>query len=64
MAAKDHRTVKQTVEERPWLTEPALRSYIKRAELIGLEEAVIRVRKRVLIDLEEFDIWIERGREG
>ena len=64
MAAKDFRTIKQTVRERPWLTEPAMRTYVKRAELIGLEDAIIRVGRRVLIDLLEFDKWVEKGRQG
>ena len=64
MAAKDLRTIKQVPKERPWTTEPALRSLINKAELNGLEVAIVRVGRRVLVDLSKFDEWVEKGREG
>ena len=56
-----------------WLTVSALRHLIFQAEdrfcstgqVIkgnGLSRAIIRVGRKVLIDLDEFDTWIERQR--
>lgn len=62
MPAKDLRTVKQVAEVRPSFTEAALRGLIFRAHGNGLDRALIRVGRRVLIDLAKFDAWLEMQR--
>ena len=52
MAAENCATVKQTVQARSFLTEAALRKLIFEADQNGLARAVIRVGRRVLIDLD------------
>jgi hypothetical protein len=64
MAARHTATVKQTVETYHWLTESALRSLVFDAKAKGLDRAVIRIGRRVLIDLDEFDAWLDQHRES
>ena len=52
-------TAAQLREEQPWLTEAALRGYIFRAPENGLEQHIRRIGRRVLIDGNGFDRWIE-----
>jgi len=47
-------TIKQFCSRFPWPSESAMRSYIYRAKLLGLEEAFVRLRRRVLIDANKF----------
>lgn len=47
-------TLKQFNERYPWPSESAMRSYIYRAEELGLSNAFVRVRRRVLIDPQKF----------
>lgn len=42
-------TIKQFCTAFPWPSESAMRSYIYRAEVLGLSEAFVRVGRRVLI---------------
>ena len=64
------RTVRQIVEasreasggQQPAITEGGLRWLIFRADQNGLDEAIVRVGRRVLIDVEAFNRWLERGR--
>jgi hypothetical protein len=53
-------TTTQLLEEQTWLTDSALRNYIWRAPENGLEEHIRRVGRRVLIDANGFDFWIEQ----
>ena len=62
MAAPDLRTVKQVARERPVFTVASLRWLIFNAETNGLDSALVRIGRRVLIDLERFDQWIEGHR--
>jgi hypothetical protein len=62
MASKDLRTIKQIVEARPGFTEPAIRGLIFRAAENGLDHALVRIGRRVLIDLARFDVWLEAQR--
>lgn len=62
MAAPDLRTVKQVARERPAFTVASLRWLIFNAETNGLHYALVRIGRRVLIDLERFDQWIEGHR--
>ena len=61
-SAKNLRTVPQVVEECPAFSEAALRKLILRAPLNGLEPAILRVGRRVLIDYERFNRWLEDQR--
>jgi hypothetical protein len=70
-------TVKQLVStgKYPWLTEgavrhlifaskPALRASGEAAPGNGLARAIVRVGRKVLIDVDEFDNWLESGRQA
>ena len=46
------------------ITEGGLRWLIFRADQNGLDEAIVRVGGRVLIDVDAFNQWLERGRES
>lgn len=54
MSQPKYLTVKQFAQEHSWPSEPALRSYIFRAEEYGLSDAFSRVGRRVLVDPEAF----------
>lgn len=66
------RTVRQIVEasrqasggQHPAITEGGLRWLIFRADQNGLDQAIVRVGRRVLIDVEAFNSWLEQGRES
>ena len=66
------RTVRQIVEaskkasgdQNPAITEGGLRWLIFRADQNGLAEAIVRVGRRVLIDVEAFNRWLEQGRDS
>ncbi len=62
MAAPDIRTIKQVSQERPAFKEAALRYLIFNAETNGLNSALVRIGRRVMIDLERFDQWLEGHR--
>ena len=64
MDASSLRTVSQLADELPAFSEPALRRLIFDAETNGMNNAVVRVRRRVYIDIKEFNRWLEthRGR--
>ncbi len=51
------RTVKQIVELYPSLTEGQLRAQLDRRFANGLEKAVVKRGRRVLIDAEKFEVW-------
>lgn len=56
-------TVKQTAEENPAFTVPALRQLIFEAKTNGLAEsgAITRIGRRILIEQSKFFDWIEKG---
>jgi hypothetical protein len=56
-------TVKQLSEFSPAFTESSLRSLIFHSKTNGLEEAIVRIGRRVLIDLEAFDRWLHQQRK-
>ena len=58
------RTVRQIAESSPVFSEASLRWLIFNAKQNGLEPALIRVNRRVLIDLECFNEWLEERRGG
>jgi hypothetical protein len=70
-------TVKQLVSsgKYPWLTEgavrhlifaskPALRASGEAAPGNGLARAIVRVGRKVLIDVNQFDAWLQTGRQA
>lgn len=65
------RTVRQIVEEskaasgggEPAFSEGSLRWLIFHACQNGLDEALVRVGRRVFIDEDAFNAWLERGRK-
>jgi hypothetical protein len=44
----------------PWPSEAAMRSYIYRAHELGISNAFVRVRRRVLVDPEKFFFLIKQ----
>jgi hypothetical protein len=59
---EDLRTVKQLVNETPFLTEQKLRWYIFNAETNGLLFAIVKISNRVYIDRVAFAKWVESHR--
>jgi len=57
-------TVKQLAAMSPAFTEAALRWRIFGAKENGLERALVKVGRRVLIDQAEFENWLEARRVG
>lgn len=56
------KTVEQVAEESSF-SEDQLRQWIKRAEELGLAPAIVRpVPRRVFIDIDEFNRWLEGKR--
>ena len=47
-------TVRQFSSKYPWPSESAMRSYIYRANELGMASAFVRVGRRVLIDVNKF----------
>ena len=62
VSAADLRTVKQVTEVRPAFTEPSLRWLIFNAGENGFGPCVVKLRRRVFIDLEAFDQYLEDHR--
>ena len=60
----DLRTIKQLAQENPAFTEASLRWLVFNARQNGLDAAIIRVGRRVLIDLQKLDAWLEARREA
>lgn len=55
---KQLRTVEQLAAECPALTVRTLRYWISRADELGLGGAVLRVGRKVLVDVEAFERWL------
>ena len=64
MGFEDLRSVRQIAEANPAFSEASLRWLIFKAKDNGLEDAIIKVGRRVLIDIRRFDDWIESKRRG
>ncbi len=52
------RTVEQLAAECPALSVRTLRYWISRADELGLGRAVLRVGRKVLVDVEQFERWL------
>lgn len=61
--AHNLRAVEQMPEEFPYLTKGALRWLLFHRETNGLNMAVVRVGRRLFIDIEKFSEWLESHRE-
>lgn len=62
MVANSLRTVAQLASELPAFDEAALRRLIFHAQENGFEPAIVRVGRRVLIDVNAFNEWLEGQR--
>ena len=62
MIAKNLRTIKQLAEQCPGFTEASLRKLVFDAPNNNLESAIVRVGRRLFIDLAAFDKWLEERR--
>jgi hypothetical protein len=56
-------TLKQTAEQNPAFTEKSLRWHLHRRSTSGLSKATVKVGRRVYIDSEAFEQWLEDQRE-
>lgn len=63
MAAHERlRTVKQLAAEAKFVTEAQLRWWIFHAEDYGLTPAIVKIGRRIYIDIVEFNEWLEKQR--
>ena len=58
------RTVKQVAQLNPAFSESSLRWLIFRSDFYGFAPCVVRVRRRVLIDVDQFNKWIDTHRSS
>ena len=56
------KSVRDISQANPAFTEPSLRWLIFNSKSNGLDEALVRVNRRVYIDTERFNEWLEQGR--
>ena len=56
--APEFLTVKQYAERYPWPSESALRWMIFRSSTNGMESALIRVGRRIILDVAAFNVWV------
>lgn len=64
MNPKKLRTVRQIAESSPAFTEASLRWLIYRSDVNGMDQVLVRVGRRVLLDTEKFDEWLEGKRQS
>ncbi len=57
-------TVKQLLQKKPYLTEASLRWLLFHRQQNGLNVAVVRIGRRVLIDEDLYDWWENTHFEG
>ena len=62
--AKRYLTIRQTSEAYPALSEGALRWLRFNGEANGFNQCVLTVGRKVLIDAEAFERWLESHRNG
>ena len=56
------RTVEQLVDETPWMTKDMLRWYLFNRDTNGLNKAVFKISRKILIDRLEFARWVDSHR--
>ncbi len=62
MTADSLRTVAQLADELPAFDEPAIRRLIFNAEKLGLGYAIVHIGRRVYIDIDAFNRWLDDHR--
>jgi hypothetical protein len=62
MTLQNLRTVKQIAEASPAFSEASLRWLIFNADSNGFSEVLVKVGRRVLIDVRRLDEWLEKNR--
>ncbi len=62
MTAESLRTVSQLADELPAFDEPAIRRLIFHAERLGLGHAIVRIGRKVFIDIDAFNRWLDDHR--
>jgi len=62
MGAASLRSVAQLADELPAFDKSAIRRLIFNAEENGLAPAIVRVGRRVFIDIEAFNQWLDQRR--
>lgn len=63
MRSENLLTVRQLAKSSPAFTEASLRWLIFNAKSNGLNRALVKVGRRVLIDVPEFEMWLEGQRQ-
>lgn len=56
-------TLKQAAEQYPAFTVPSLRWHLHQRNTSGLSKATVKVGRRIYIDSEAFELWLEEQRE-
>ena len=64
MSHKNYLTVKQMAAKHPVFSEASLRYHIFNERRNGLDKALIRVGKKILINEDAFWDWLENQRMG
>ena len=59
---RDLRTTEQLLAECPALRKGTLRDALFHRKMNGLDHAVVRMGRRLLIDVEAFKVWLSSGR--
>ena len=59
MKSRDLRTIRQFVEETPFITEGQLRWWIFHKERYGFETVTMKIGRRVYVDTHKFNQWLE-----
>ena len=62
MDYRNLKTVAQLAESSPAFTEASLRWMIFESETNGLNRALVKRGRRILIDVPEFELWLEGQR--
>jgi len=62
MRIQDLMSVKELAESSSAFSESSLRWLLFNADKSGLDRALVKVGRRVLIDVPEFERWLEAGR--
>lgn len=52
-------TVKQFAKEKGFISESGLRYLIFNADTNGFEKVIKRIGRKVLIDIQAFELWLE-----
>ncbi len=63
MGFKNLRTVRQIAEDNPIINEATLRWWIFHAAANGFRSCVVRVGRRIYIDVDRFGEWLESHRD-